>query len=476
MRLNLFGKEFHFGRVTEAAYMTDPMGDSGTWQPLGALQYDRSLPKSYMDEASNRAHFAWSTNAFVRRIVEIYVSFIIGGKIAVKCNDPAVQKWVDAFWNDRANRMDQRVREMARGAFLAGELFTIPATNTYTGRVRLGHIDARAVSDIKVDEQTGLEKSIVVYKDNRPTTLLLIHTDDNGTAPQSIPALYAEVAKNRMNTDITKGRLVGQAFYWPFNRPIGAIRGTGDLIPAIDWALGIEQLLWAMQDKAKLANHVFLTLTDEQATASDLADMAKPGSKRFVRKPKVGNVLLQNKNIKWGFINPQLGASDMAEAVRLFRTMVESASGLPEHWFGQGGDVNRATALEMNSPVHKLLSERQNMFRDYLSDLVQYVIDAGLIFTEQLSGVTDFGFDIETEEIAVKDAATASQTLLQTLNSVTAALMSKTITKGEAREILSEAFMKAGYEAISKDMPAELLAEESDPVLQQANNIYASGM
>lgn len=460
MRLSLFGQQYSvLERVREASSpFYDASGDTGDWTPLSRKMFDRSLPKVFLDEVANRAHLAWVRNADIRRIVEVLVTFTVGGGFTIKCNDKTglVQAWVDQFWNDRANRMDWRIREMARGAYLSGELFPVPAVNAYTGRVRLGFMDIRSVTDIKVDEATGLEKAVVCNLQGSPVEYRIIYEDERGNAPVEMPLIYGEVTKNTGDSTRTIGKLVGQVFYWPLNRPVGAVRGSGDLTPAIDWAEGIEQLLWAAQDKVKLANQVYLTLTDDDATKEELRKMADPKEKDYyIKRPRVGTVLLQNKRVKWGFIHPELAASDLETSVKLFHRRIETSSGLPEHWFGQGGDVNRATALEMNSPTHKWLKERQQQFRDYISDLVQFVIDQGRIFTDRLKTVSDFSFEVSVEEIAVADETKQTASLQAVVTSVSTAVMSQLISAEVARSVLAEAFSRAGYNQVTvTDAPA----------------------
>ena len=47
---------------------------------------------------------------------------------------------------------------------------------------------------------------------------------------------------------------------------------------------------------------------------------------------------------------------------------------IPEHWFGGGGDVNRAAAAEMGDPTFKLFTARQTVLKRMLEKLGRYVL------------------------------------------------------------------------------------------------------
>jgi hypothetical protein len=47
---------------------------------------------------------------------------------------------------------------------------------------------------------------------------------------------------------------------------------------------------------------------------------------------------------------------------------------IPEHWFGGGGDVNRAAAAEMGEPTFKIYTMRQLMVKFMLEEMGTYVL------------------------------------------------------------------------------------------------------
>ncbi|GAA4002309.1 hypothetical protein GCM10022631_11230 [Deinococcus rubellus] len=71
------------------------------------------------------------------------------------------------------------------------------------------------------------------------------------------------------------------------------------------------------------------------------------------------------------FPHPASGASDAATDQRSFLRLVGLAlGGIPEHWLGEGGHVNRSTASEMNTPAVRVALKRQGTGRGYLNRLM----------------------------------------------------------------------------------------------------------
>ena len=62
------------------------------------------------------------------------------------------------------------------------------------------------------------------------------------------------------------------------------------------------------------------------------------------------------------------GAAVAAEVKGAIKNMNLAGAGFPEHWFAEGGNVNRASALEMGEPTLKTLIEQGNACFAALSD------------------------------------------------------------------------------------------------------------
>ena len=83
---------------------------------------------------------------------------------------------------------------------------------------------------------------------------------------------------------------------------------------------------------------------------------------------------MHNDSVELKPQSPQLQAADTSQSARLLRNHVLGGSTMPEHWFGGGGDVNRAAASEMGEPTFKTYSLRQSFLRLMLEEIGRYVL------------------------------------------------------------------------------------------------------
>jgi hypothetical protein len=89
---------------------------------------------------------------------------------------------------------------------------------------------------------------------------------------------------------------------------------------------------------------------------------------------KSGSAFGHNEKVTLTASAPELKAIDAQTGARLFRNHIMGRFGYPEHWYGGGGDVNRATAEEMAAPALKMLSTKQLAVKYILEDLFNYQI------------------------------------------------------------------------------------------------------
>ncbi len=90
--------------------------------------------------------------------------------------------------------------------------------------------------------------------------------------------------------------------------------------------------------------------------------------------PGPNSTFVHNDSVKLEAKTPDLQAADTTQSARLLRNHVLGGSTTPEHWFGGGGDVNRAAATEMGEPTFKMYSMRQSVLKLMLEEIGRYVL------------------------------------------------------------------------------------------------------
>lgn len=429
---------------------TEDSGDTRAWKRLGqgAYKFDRDVPSQFLQESVQRAFRAWRLNPFVKRIVEMHVNYVVGDGVEIKAADPRVQAVCESFWNDPKNSLDLKLEEVVRDLSLFGEVFILPFTNVLTGKVQLGYLDPLSVEAIESNPLNYNEPLFVCVRasDGTQRKLRIVYVDQLGTAREAMPTQYGTENKAIIVPPNTTGMRVGEAFYLAANRTIGVTRGTGDFLPILDWCRSTEDLLFTQLEKAQLQNAVFLVVTIKGVSAEELQQYRTPGDPKYIPMPKPGSMGIKNDMMEYEYVAPSLNAADMAEAVRMFKSMIEIGSGVPEHQFGQGGDVNRATALEMGGPFHKMLLQRQKQVKYFLEDLLQFVVDQRRIFTQDLAGVTDFSVTVTMSPISAKDKASDAAAATQFLSAVVAAKQSRLVSDEMAFNLAQQILGNAGLE------------------------------
>ena len=135
-------------------------------------------------------------------------------------------------------------------------------------------------------------------------------------------------------------------------------RGRSDLLGQIDWLDAYDEVLFNELDRI---GYLRAFVWDVTLSGADPAAV-KEYEKTFT-PPAPNSTFVHNDSVKLEAKSPSLQAADTSESARLLRNHVLGGSTTPEHWFGGGGDVNRAAASEMGEPTFKIYTGRQNFLK-----------------------------------------------------------------------------------------------------------------
>ena len=242
----------------------------------------------------------------------------------------------------------------------------------------------------------------------------------------------------------------GDAFLFQRNRLMCGARGRSDLLAAIDWLDAYERFLYGETDRADFLRafvwDVTLTGADDEAVAKRAREIAAPAP---------GSIRVHNESETWQTVAPQVGLYESAAGARLFRNHVLSGLGWPEHWFGGGGDVNRATAAEMGDPAFKALTLRQSEWSAILEEVGAYVIRTRLDPTRRPAldienPDPDLAVSVEWPEMVTRDASRHATALAQVTGAVALAA-----DRGLMSEITALRLIRSLAERLGVEFDAE---------------------
>lgn len=322
--------------------MLDP-GLRGGWIESGGFFNQASPVSAILGLSLNRdlerraARVAYLTNPVLWGALEVIASFVIGEGISYgEMADPSATKALEDFW------FENDLEDMASRFFLEymidGESLTV-----FPEQQELGEISKFAFYD--VDDYIHL------------------HT------VRGLPHKIDKVEVNLMHNDTSQKTILQQgSFAWTaydalWNDP----RGWPVIMRAIGPALaytGFVNTRMRIHDIQSRINAIYW------AFASDDKEL-QAKSETYKDLPRTGRVLTMHKlptgeKEEFEFVQTNTNAMDSAADGRLIRLVLSVALNLPEHYLGEGGDVNRTTADAMGAPAKKAFKRKQKWVKRWL--------------------------------------------------------------------------------------------------------------
>jgi hypothetical protein len=401
----------------------------------------RILPVATQERMFEICYWLWKTNPLAQFIIDIIVAFVVEGGMPFTSDNEDVKKIFTEFWEDSANQLsiffEKHVTEL--GVF--GELCLPAFVLSNTGKVRLGYIDPADIESVVTDPHNAKINIGINLKsmDNDPARKLAVIIDN-----EEIEILSPRGRALRESfTD-------GKVFFWKVNTLTNEPRGCSDLFVVADHLDGYEQFMADTMEKFSQYNAFYYDVTVEGATNEELqkkADMYRP--------PRSGGAFVHNEKVRSEAVSPTQNASDADTGARLLRNHILGPKGIPEHWVGGGGNVNRATASEMDLPVLKMLGRRQQTVKHMLEQIADFVIQSALDARYLRCTPEEATYEIQTPEISNKQIGPQSTALQSLASSLTVAQANGWIDQATARKMFAFGcdFLGFKYDPETQDIP-----------------------
>lgn len=426
--------------------------------PSGAIDADEHLYRSLTNRGTNDlpayqhdkmlsiARHLDRTNIIGKRLLDMLRDFVAGEGVGYTTRNAAVQAVLDAHWHDPLNRWDLRGPRLFRTLLRDGEVLLTTGINTVNGMVHYGTIPATQIKGVRPDERNW---EIIREIELKPQGASL-----EGRVLQAI------------NLDPESGRLAGEAFFWKLNDD--GLWGISLLYALADYLQIFDDLLISDAERWQLMKAFLWDVTVDGADEAKIAALTRDPS---MAPPPPGSVRVHNEKVNWQAVTPDLRAADSVGAMKFLLGMILGSTGIPEHWFGFGGDVNRASATVMDVPTMKMFTYLQRLWRELLTDALAFVIDqavaagnlpAEVAIEDDDGNETDDliparqAFEVVTPELNGKDIQAGAAALSQATQSLVVAEERGYITQQTARRV---------YLAIARQLGVEIDPdEESDRV------------
>ena len=245
--------------------------------------------------------------------------------------------------------------------------------------------------------------------------------------------------------------------HYSVNRPVGAIRGEGDLVPMLPW---LRRYTKWLDDRIRLNATVRSFLYVIYAKAS----VFKKTVERYRKPPAPGSVIVAEEGAeRWETMTPDLRAADAKEDGRAIRWMIAAAGpGTSLLDFGEAEAANLATAKAMSEMRWRFLARRQAYFSWMLADIVVYCFNRsvrlGMLSGEEAS-IADI--KVGAPDISPSDNESLSQ----------AALRMAQAMKGLGEIGGGEAFRKKAAELVLKFAGEHMTEEDLNKCIAEIEGV-----
>lgn len=341
------------------AYGVTVDDDEDQWRKLtGDAKRDlNSLTQRRMQEL---AVYLWESNLLANRLIELPIAYLLAEGARLVAKDPIVQEWIDRFWFDPINQMDLKLTKKVRELALYGEQCYPAFVNEHSGHVRLGYLDPSLIETVVTDPDNGEQPIGIVTRRNTKGMQRRYKVIVNGPEEDLFTKTTARIRNTFQD---------GECFFFTVNDLSNGKRGRSDLLAQIDWLDAYDQFLFGEIERAGFLRAFLWDVTLTGATPDEVKQRAKQ-----ITAPKAGAVRVHNDAEKWSAESPELKAQESSDTARLLRNHILGGGTLPEHWYGGGGDVNRAAAAEMGDPTFKMFVMRQTYIGYMLETIARYQI------------------------------------------------------------------------------------------------------
>lgn len=348
-------------REASSAQGTDDAG----WRRLTgdglSNQNDRDLTPMAQDRMQKLAEYLWQSNLLANRLVELPLAYLLAEGVKLQCKDEEHQKLIDAFWRDPINNWPLKLTPRVRALGLLGEQCYIANVRDGDGFVRLGYLDPRQIATVVCDPDNPEQAiGVVTKRDNRGRQhkyRVVVLGEDADLFSANTTRIRAEDFAD------------GECLLYQLNKFPNGSRGRSDLLGQIDWLDAYDEFLFSELDRI---GYLRAFVWDVTLTGAD-EETVKKYEKTFT-PPAPNSSFVHNDSVKLEAKSPNLQAYQTSESARLLRNHVLGGSTTPEHWFGGGGDVNRAAASEMGEPTFKMYTARQQFLKLALEEIGRFVL------------------------------------------------------------------------------------------------------
>lgn len=383
-------------------------GISQSYRDLSPLKFERALQISM---------YLWEKDPVAQQIILKPIEAIQNAGISFQAEDEAVQSFIDEFWDHPITGFRQQFWELWRDIKLMGEGCWPVSVNEMDGSIELGFIDPINIDRVKM-------------------------VPGNARVPDKV-VLKADSLGRKQEFDVIRmrnGKLQGDVFYFPINKPVNSTRGRPTLLALMDWIDLYDQAMFNDAERWALMRLFVFDLEMEGKNDEEIRDWLR---KRFPdgKPPKPGTIFGHNEKVKLNAVTPDLKANDATTQAMAVLGHIAGGSGLPRWMLGFTGEVNQGVARETMRPVIWKIGAEQDQIKRILYTVFHFALEQAAKHGKHtkagtITESTDLSFKIICNEVFPKDLVANSTAFGQAVNAITVLKDSGLVGEETARKLM----------------------------------------
>jgi hypothetical protein len=380
------------------------------WQALDYIGgNEQDLKATARRKLVQQARVAWREDAQLGAATELMNDFTLGrGVPKPQAADPKVQEVIDEAWEDEDN---QRVLtsygaqlEMGTDLSLQSNLFFLLFDEGDDGKVKLGLLEHDGVENVVRDPENRLK--ILYYVTRRKRVKWDFENDRNEIDPALTDDDRIVYFKHWNNEGPSNYKPKGQkktgeggVYHVAVNKGQEAAFGHPTMHRVLRWANAFNTMMTARVDLAQAAA-AFIMKRKTKGTPNQVQKMAEKALSRRselaravnedddyeLAGPRAGAVITENEQVTHEAFKLDSNAANANIDGQMIRSQISAATHFPQHYLGDIGSANLATATSMELPVLKSVENRQEVieqiFRWFVDRVIERAIEAGTLDEE----------------------------------------------------------------------------------------------
>ena len=419
---------------------------------------ERNLSPMSQERMRKLAFKLWESNQLANRIIELPLAYILAEGVKITHPEEYYQDVIDQFTKNPINNFKVKLEKRFRELGIFGEQFWPMYVNEYNGAVQMNTLANSKVANVIYDPDNEEQPIGVITK-----------RDKKGNYKRYRVIINGEESLFTQRTQAIREQLTdGDIYYCNINSLLVRGRGKSDLLASADFLDLYDSFLFG---EAERADYMRMFLWDVTLTGADQNEVDKRAKE--IKPPGPNSVRVHNENETWKAETPKLNSEDTDKLGRLLRNHVLGGKTIPEHWFGGGGDVNRATGESMSEPTLKMLTMKQNTYSAILYDLVIYQLrqhELAMSGKEPAFDHDIYKASIEWPEMTAKDTSKYATALQQVVIACQLMVQQGFVTEQTALSVIASIAERLG---ISIDVTEELKKAEKSKQEKQKNDVFS---